>query len=170
MFASVIAILLWIVLLGCGSEAPPTKSHLLNGDYYVYKKEYQKALDEYSKEVDARTPNAPLAAAKRWVIFDQYVSGYKNDQDVKLYQKYAKESVELKSDDRYAKSLKDYNALIAEKPQAYLYVARAWVLEASDNFGDAIADYNKAIELDPKNAENYIACASAYGDNNDQNG
>ena len=149
-----------LVAFGCGGEMPPTKSHLFNGDYYAYKKEYQKAIDEYSKEFAAKTPYASLAATKRKSIFEVYVSSHKSNQDLKLLQTYTKDSEDLEMD--YTQSIEAYSKAIIENSQPYLYAARADIAMEHYDFASAVADYSKAIELDPNNAELYIWRANAY--------
>jgi tetratricopeptide (TPR) repeat protein len=56
-------------------------------------------------------------------------------------------------------ALKDYNKLIAEKPESLLYNGRADVYLKMRKNKDALADVNKALAIDPKFAQSYVTKA-----------
>ncbi|WP_250253091.1 tetratricopeptide repeat protein [Chryseobacterium sp. Marseille-Q3244] len=56
-------------------------------------------------------------------------------------------------------ALKDYNKLIAEKPESLLYNGRADVYLKMKRNKDAFADVNKAISIDPKFSQSYVTKA-----------
>lgn len=56
-------------------------------------------------------------------------------------------------------ALKDYNKLIAEKPESLLYSGRADVYSRMKKNKEALADVNKAISIDPKFAQAYVTKA-----------
>ncbi|MEJ5103779.1 tetratricopeptide repeat protein [Chryseobacterium sp. MYb328] len=56
-------------------------------------------------------------------------------------------------------ALKDYNQLIAEKPESLLYNGRADVYLKMRKNKDALADVNKALAIDPKFAQSYVTKA-----------
>lgn len=56
-------------------------------------------------------------------------------------------------------ALKDYNKLIAEKPESLLYNGRADVYLKMKRNKEALTDINKAISIDPKFAQSYVTKA-----------
>ncbi|UCA60000.1 tetratricopeptide repeat protein [Chryseobacterium rhizoplanae] len=56
-------------------------------------------------------------------------------------------------------ALKDYNKLIAEKPESLLYSGRADVYLRMKKNKEALADVNKAISIDPKFAQAFVTRA-----------
>ncbi|WP_347218503.1 tetratricopeptide repeat protein [Chryseobacterium sp.] len=56
-------------------------------------------------------------------------------------------------------ALKDYNQLIAEKPESLLYNGRADVYLKMKKNKEALADVSKAISIDPKFAQSYVTKA-----------
>ncbi|WP_160138794.1 tetratricopeptide repeat protein [Chryseobacterium sp. c4a] len=56
-------------------------------------------------------------------------------------------------------ALKDYNKLIAEKPESLLYNGRADVYVRMKKNKEALADVTKAISIDPKFAQSYVTKA-----------
>ncbi len=56
-------------------------------------------------------------------------------------------------------ALKDYNKLIAEKPESLLYNGRADVYLKMRKNKEALADVNKALAIDPKFAQSYVTKA-----------
>ncbi|MDH6253293.1 tetratricopeptide (TPR) repeat protein [Chryseobacterium sp. H1D6B] len=55
--------------------------------------------------------------------------------------------------------MKDYNQLIAEKPESLLYNGRADLYFKMKKPKEALADVNKAISIDPKFAQSYVTKA-----------
>lgn len=56
-------------------------------------------------------------------------------------------------------ALKDYNKLIAEKPESLLYNGRADVYLKMKRNKEALADVSKAISIDPKFSQSYVTKA-----------
>ncbi|UHO36774.1 tetratricopeptide repeat protein [Chryseobacterium capnotolerans] len=56
-------------------------------------------------------------------------------------------------------ALKDYNKLLAEKPESLLYNGRADVYLKMKKNKEALADISKAISIDPKFAQSYVTKA-----------
>jgi tetratricopeptide (TPR) repeat protein len=65
---------------------------------------------------------------------------------------------------QYNKSLSIYNKIIQKQPDAYAYSNRGAAKSALGNKKEAIADYDRAISINPKFAEAYINRGSARDD------
>lgn len=63
----------------------------------------------------------------------------------------------------YQKALELYNKAVESEPNNHLYIGnRAMCHLKLENFGLAIEDASKAVELDPKYVKGYYRRASAY--------
>jgi len=61
-------------------------------------------------------------------------------------------------------ALKDYNQMLAEKPESLLYNGRAEIYLKMKKSKEALADINKAITIDPKFSQSYVTKASILFD------
>lgn len=64
-----------------------------------------------------------------------------------------------KNNDELEEALKDYNKLIAEKPESLLYNGRADVYLKMKKTKEALADVNKAVSIDPKFSQSFVTKA-----------
>ena len=97
--------------------------------YRNYLKDYQKALEYYTKEIDLSPENG---------------QAYRNRAILYYYNLNDKE-----------KALEDYNKAIELEPEDEdHYYYRARFFEEEEEYEKALSDYNKAIEIDPDDMDN----------------
>lgn len=101
---------------------------------------------EKRKEAEA------LYAAKKWAEADMLFAALKRDgeTDGDLMHDHAVCIFQL---GRKKEALDEFDRAVALEPdKAYRYASRAWIRAAMKDVDGAIADYKKAIELDPEDA------------------
>ena len=122
----------------------------------------QDAIEFYNKSIKTK-PNNNIAYLYRGIIhFDQNdydkaindlteaLSSYKTDNEIKaeIYLYRGRSYMEI---GEYEKSLEDLSISIKEKPDFFSYQIRGDLKRLMGNYKDAIEDFNKSIELEPKN-------------------
>ena len=97
-------------------------------------------------------------------LYDELLVKNPNDREVK-YNK----ALALHAQGKFKEAIDIYTALYAEKQEPNIkdYLSKAYVsagksLEASSNYRKAIANYEKALELDVNDTSAYVNMANAY--------
>jgi tetratricopeptide (TPR) repeat protein len=145
--------------------------------YAIFKEDYQRAVIDFSKVIELN-PNDKINWYTRGFLFDNYLNNNK-----KALEDYYKA---LGLDSNYLDAINTIGLIYQEEGQlekaieiydkgilleinnpvsaAFCYNNRASIYEKQKLFDKALADYNKAISLDPINASRYIARGNFYSE------
>ena len=119
-------------------------SYVNRATYYDQKGEYDRAIADYTKALEIR-PDDVVVHLKRGLVFQA-----KGDNESALAD--------------FGKSIKHASAGFS-----YAYVLRGLLHVDMDQFDRAIADYDRAIEIEPDLAAFYQSRAEAYAKNDERN-
>jgi tetratricopeptide (TPR) repeat protein len=126
--------------------------------------DWNKAIEAFRKATDLDrkfAPNLAIAYQQRGFAsaneqnFDDAIRDFsdalKIKPDARIYEQRA--AVEMKMHD-YDKALADYSEAITLKPnEVRYYLYRSYIYETKEDVKNSMADTEKALKLDPKNAE-----------------
>jgi Tfp pilus assembly protein PilF len=176
-----LAVMLAVVtaLAGCSNPEERKAQHISRGDAYLKEKKYQEASLEFRNALQIDDNSA----AAHWGLAQAY-EGLQRFQEMFAE---LKRTIELDSNNLDArvkmgnyyliafasKKEKDPTLLpeaerlakdVLEKDQNHIegHILMASVLNAQDKPQEALAELNRAIELDPKRIESYLSLARFY--------
>ncbi|MCM1154970.1 MAG: tetratricopeptide repeat protein [Roseburia sp.] len=142
------------------------------GDRHCGLKEYEKAVESYSRAIDMQPNIAQFYKGRGYAYrnlgkYDEAVSDY--NKAIELSPGYANaynnRGFVYKSLKEYDRALSDYNRAIELEPElANPYNNRGFVYHDLGEYDKALSDYNKAIELDPEYVMAYNNRGFVYHD------
>jgi tetratricopeptide (TPR) repeat protein len=142
------------------------------GNAYHDKKDYGRAIADYTKaiEIDPNNANAYKNRGDAYddeKDYDRAIADY--TKAIEIDPKYANvhynRGLTYSNKKDYDRAIADYTKAIEIDPNyGNTFFKRGNAYYAKKDYGRAIADYNKAIEIDPKNANAYKNRGDAYYD------
>ncbi len=153
-------------------EVTPVEAQAYNnrGCYYHTKKEYDKAVSDFSKTVAINSKHAQAYYNRGNVYyaikeFDKAVSDY--SKAIAIKPKYAKaynnRGLVYDAKKEFDKAVSDYNKAVAINPKyADAYYNRGIVYFAKRELDKAVSDYSKAVDIDPEYAKAYYNRGIVY--------
>ncbi len=146
--------------------------YITGGSVYLSNKQYEDAIAEFTKAVDAK-PDNPKAYYNRGLAYYQaqsYDSAIDNfSQAIKLDSNFAEAYTQrgriYRQKNEFDRAIDDYNEAIRLKPDsAEAHNFRGFAYLKKKQYDKALADCNKAIEIDPNYANAYDTRGSIYRD------
>lgn len=141
-----------------------------NGNVYFDKKQYDRAIADYSKAIQL-DPNDAMAYYNRGIAYyfkgqyDRAIADYNKgialDPNNAIAYNYRGIAYDFKG--QYDKAFKDYNKAIQLDPNyVFAYSNRGIAYKNKGQYDRAFKDYNKAIQLDSNYAQAYYNRGIAY--------
>ena len=137
---------------------------------YSILKDYEKSIEYANRAIILDKDDAYSYFRKAWALqemkrYPEAIKLYKeciarNDKYIDAYVNIS--YIYSKTGDTKQSMLYANKALLINKDYAYAHYRKAWALQESGKFEEALDGYSKAIELDPTDIYNYlgIACVS----------
>lgn len=149
--------------------APPDLDHYYNtrGNFYLEKKDYERALADYNEAIRRRADNAyawnNAGLARR--AKGEYAKAVENFTraialDPAYPNAYENRARTWTDQHDYDRALADYERAIGiDSKSIYAYLGRAALWESKGEYARALADYEKPAQFDPENPEAHNALA-----------
>lgn len=168
-------LLIGICFLG-GCESMEQR-HSRLGDYLSYRREYEKAIDEYSKAIaiDSKMVQAYRGRGVTYYRKGQYEDAVLDFNralaiDPKFADAYNNRGNVFFSKGQYDQAIVDYTKAIDRNPKiAMAYYNRAETHNRKNQYDEAIVDFGKAIEIDSKLTDAYVGRGESFRRKGDYN-
>jgi len=149
---------------------PTAKAYTIRGTIWVHKREYDKAIADYTEAIRLDPKNAKLhymrgSAREDRSEYDQAISDFTEAirLDPKTEHAYYGRGWDWLIKKEYDKAISDLNVAIRLDPKrksTYFGRGRAW--KAKGEYDKAISDFNEAIRLDPTTAAPWLNRGNAW--------
>ena len=138
------------------------QGYIGRGDVHFQQKEYEKALAEYDRAIERGGGKLGVLGqdshAKRAAVhlelgdYEKAVADYNRAIEIETEAAEAQERRAIETAERYPKFDIDETLSIQKRHLASVYSLRGHAYAKAERYDEAMADIDKAIELDPKNA------------------
>lgn len=148
------------------------EAYIVSGDIHADLQEYELALVDYNMALEQEPTNRNALNSKIIVLLqmNQTKEAQKMiEKAIESYPEYGEfyysRGILQNSRDRFSKAIEDFDMALEKGLNTDLfgiYVNRGFSFLGLGEFDNAIADFSKAIDIDPENASGYHSRARAY--------